>query len=248
MIKIRIVSILVLVCFVAVGCTGKNIIKERDERGFYVEPEILEQKFFDEFETENLDIAVCLELPLQEVYFDGVREYQHFPMMYCLTTLYLDSFDIEVCEVLGSVDYIEYRAERFDCYRFIAEFKSDISICDNLESDATCRALATLDASYCYEMKKDDYDKSLYARGVGRCIGDVVLRTEDYETCLQIDGPDFGEQWVAHKNACLDTAVYFREKRGESFMPLCELMEDDFDSPVSKKDYCFSGKATDYSR
>lgn len=232
---------LLFISFIFFGCTLNH--------------EVVDSKFWDDYrltkaeaiETENYEL--CNDLPLEAKYFDETvgpcvdKPCTSNPRLGCLQTYFKEVPDENVCNELSKLG-----ESTTHCLTHVAEIKNNSDICklfDNESAKLRCLAYVEENTKYCYELEKDEHDSSLYPRSTGFCIGYVVLRTEDYTTCLKIDGPDYGEQWQLQRNGCLEYAAYFLKNENKSYKHICdEMVEDTYElfEPMQAKNSCNAGQ------
>jgi hypothetical protein len=175
------------------------------------------------------DLTKCETLPVKARYRSvgpsGIiydDNYYIYPKGRCLVDYAMSTLDIAGCQRLENVE--NNFIGPYSCLSYIAEARTDVSICalepNNLQ--ANCIALVTLDTSNCFDTPRDEYDTSKYPRSVGWCVVEVVRRTNNYSSCLQINGPDFGEQWTVMRNECLVNVARTKDRE-----KICQLMADD---------------------
>ena len=166
-----------------------------------------------------------------------------WPRSECYRRYVQETKDPAACVALEHTSAKSYT--NFDCYDFLAQASNDISLCDQAgPARAECRALVMKDVAPCYDVGKlDEVDVSKYSRSVQWCIGEVARKAPDFDLCLIIDGPDYGDQWRVGRNQCIELVAATLGLKSGELNAACQKMVDD-EPGWDIKQQCLQGKVT----
>lgn len=218
---------------------------------FFGEKTYTEKEIFRLMETVGAraiaqnDLAVCETLPVKAMYrFDMSSDiYTSNPRGRCYWEFVQKTKQEEACQALDDLEDATVISGS-ECYEYLAQVQNDISFCSKMkERGHECQAKVLKSIDPCYELEKDEHDVSKYPRSVKYCISAVALRLWSIDPCLEINGPDYGDQWRVGRNECIMNVASLLKLKGEGLASACEKMVDDEDG-WDYKERCSRGGLT----
>lgn len=170
-------------------------------------------------------------------------DFIEWPRSQCYWQYTLKTNDQAGCEALTQISAKKWSS--YACYSSLAQRLGDVTLCEKMSSltRSECRANVLKDVRLCYELPKDEHDTSKYSRSVQWCIGSVARRLRSFDPCLQIDGPDHGDQWRIGRNQCIENVAATLGLKAPELNKACEMMVDD-EPGWDSKQRCLQGNVT----
>lgn len=225
---LKVISLLIVVSALFGGCSSQQYPHFNSENEVY--------SLIDKAAKESItsaDFEHCVSLPVEARYYDDRYDTDNIfvdPRAGCLWKYLQSKPDIRVCNLLEGVGMGPRSGT--DCFNYVSE-KVPLSLqeqCQKISDSAdenVCLALVNKDIQYCQNLVSNV--------SKGWCIHDVVFRTRDVKPCLQIDGPEYGENWKKIRNECVIVGALITEP-GQDNSSLCNsLVEDTSDKSVRER-------------